>query len=218
MLNTPSSEQELISRCEVIAGLSVAQLAQRLGVVLPETMRQAKGFCGQLLEMALGACAGSKPLPDFLSLGIELKTIGLNQYAKPKESTFVSSAELMPKAPISWEQSRVFQKLAKVLWVPIEADARIPLAQRRIGQAILWEPSLAQLQILKQDWQEITDMIALGQLEQITARHGRYLQLRPKGANARSLVAALNENGEKILSLPRGFYLRTRFTQKIVNR
>lgn len=52
------------------------------------------------------------------------------------------------------------------------------------------------------------DMIVLGQVERITARHGEVLQLRPKAANARALTEAIGARGEPILTLPRGFYLK----------
>ncbi len=35
------------------------------------------------------------------------------------------------------------------------------------------------------------DMIVLGQVERITARHGEYLQIRPKAANAKALTEAI---------------------------
>jgi DNA mismatch repair protein MutH len=59
-------------------------------------------------------------------------------------------------------------------------------------------------------------MIALGQIENITARHGQYLQLRPKAANGDVLTEATGKNGQVIRTRPRGFYLRKEFTEKIL--
>jgi hypothetical protein len=56
------------------------------------------------------------------------------------------------------------------------------------------------------------DMIVLGQVERITARHGEVLQLRPKAANSKALTEAIGAQGEPILTLPRGFYLKKNFT------
>ncbi len=39
--------------------------------------------------------------------------------------------------------------------------------------------------------EELMDMIVLGQVERITARHGEYLQIRPKAANAKALTEAI---------------------------
>ena len=61
------------------------------------------------------------------------------------------------------------------------------------------------------------ELICLGKLDQITSHMGRYLQIRPKGANAKSLTTTLNEEGITIQTLPRGFYLRPEFTQRIIH-
>ncbi len=61
------------------------------------------------------------------------------------------------------------------------------------------------------------DMIVLGQIERITARHGEYLQIRPKAANA-ALTEAIGARGERILTLPRGFYLKKNFTSALLAR
>lgn len=47
-----------------------------------------------LLELYLGAMAGSKPEQDFPELGIELKTIPVDAAGKPLETTFVCVAPL----------------------------------------------------------------------------------------------------------------------------
>jgi DNA mismatch repair protein MutH len=61
------------------------------------------------------------------------------------------------------------------------------------------------------------NMVQTGQLEQITARYGKYLQIRPKAQNARSLRKGINAEGDIVQTLPRGFYLRTSFTATIIN-
>ena len=60
------------------------------------------------------------------------------------------------------------------------------------------------------------DMIAMGDIENITARHGEYLQLRPKAANGSALTDAIGRNGQIVQTRPRGFYLRKEFTSKIL--
>ncbi|VEI46617.1 DNA mismatch repair protein MutH [Actinobacillus equuli] len=42
------------------------------------------------------------------------------------------------------------------------------------------------------------------------------MQLRPKGRNSRSLTSAINQQGERVQSLPLGFYLRKQFTAEIL--
>ena len=171
-----------------------------------------------LLETALGATAGSKAEQDFRHLGIELKTIPINAQGYPLETTFVSLAPLIQNSGVNWQNSHVRHKLSRVLWIPIEGSRSIPLAERRIGTPILWQPSEQQERQLQRDWEELMDYIVLGQLDKINARLGEVLQLRPKGANSKSLTKGIGKNGEIIDTLPLGFYLRKAFTHEILQQ
>ncbi|GAL19608.1 DNA mismatch repair endonuclease MutH [Vibrio maritimus] len=61
------------------------------------------------------------------------------------------------------------------------------------------------------------DLIALGGVNQITARSGEVLQIRPKAANSRAKTEAYGASGQPIKTLPRGFYLRAKFTSYILD-
>lgn len=207
-----------MQRAESLAGLTFAEVAQQLGVSVPENFRRHKGWTGQLIETYLGATAGSKPQQDFAELGIELKTLPLSHAHRPLETTYVCYAPLTNITGISWETSNVRNKLQKVLWVPIEGEREIPPASRMIGSPILWQPSKLQNQQLQQDWEELMDLIALGKIESVTARVGEVMQLRPKAANGSALTQAIGPNGSAIQTRPRGFYLRKEFTQGVLEQ
>lgn len=213
----PLSEKELLESAARIAGKTLQQIAQQQGLQTPADQRRHKGWVGQLLESSLGATAGSLPEPDFQHIGVELKTLPLNRNGTPKESTYVCAINLMQIEP-NWETSLVRHKLSRVLWLPVEADPDIPLPARRIGTAILWSPDEKQIALLQRDWNELMQMISLGELEQITAHHGQVLQIRPKAMNAKALGKGINNEGETIHTLPRGFYLRTHFTGQILSQ
>ncbi|MWP46822.1 DNA mismatch repair endonuclease MutH [Gilliamella sp. Pas-s27] len=213
----PNSEQELLHRAQLVAGYTFGEIAQYLNIPIPADLSKQKGWVGNLIETFLGANAGSKAERDFASLGIELKTIPVDKQGKPLETTFVSVTPLMANHGVIWETSHVKYKLSKVLWIPIEGQRTIPLIERKVGNPILWTPTPEQEQQLKQDWQELMDMITLGQVEKITARYGTYLQIRPKAANGKALTEAIGENGQIILTRPRGFYLKKAFTMQILS-
>lgn len=217
-VSPPKDEVALLEAAQAISGFNLEHIAGRVGFILPKDARREKGWVGQLLERALGATAGSLSMPDFQHLGIELKTIPVNAVGRPQESTFVAVAPLLNLEKEYWHTSAVWQKLAKVLWVPIQADKSIPLEQRKLGAPLLWSPTTEQRLVLKQDWEEIIEQIALGRLEDISSRQGRYLQLRPKAANSRALCAAVGPEGNIIQTLPRGFYLRASFTAEILQQ
>ncbi|MDO6543325.1 DNA mismatch repair endonuclease MutH [Photobacterium sanguinicancri] len=212
----PQTEQELLSRAQALAGLTLGELAAQAGIIPPPDLRRDKGWVGQLLEWHLGASAGSKPVPDFIELGIELKTIPIGYHGRPLETTFVCVAPLIGLHGLNWENSHIRHKLAKVLWVPVEGERDIPLADRHVGSPLLWQPSEEEESQLRQDWEELMDMIVLGQVEHITAKHGEVLQLRPKAANNKALTEAYGANGQPIKTLPRGFYIKTHFTAAIL--
>lgn len=212
----PRTVAELFERAESIAGVTLGELAQVANIRVPANFKREKGWSGQLLETFLGADAGSSPQQDFPALGVELKTIPIDQLGKPLETTYVCYAPLMDIAGISWPQSSVRNKLNCVLWIPIEGSRDIPPANRRIASPVLWRPSEEQLGALQQDWEELMDMIALGQVESITARIGSVLQIRPKAADGSALTDAIGANGQRIKTRPRGFYLRKQFTGRIL--
>ena len=212
----PDSESELIARAEGYAGLTIEQLACKTGMRRPQNLNSHKGWVGELLEIALGADASSRPVPDFEHLGIELKTIPLDQNGLPRESTHVCTVQMKDLAGQHWKNSTVYGKLKRVLWIPIEASSSIPLSERRIGRPIIWSPSANQEEILREDWEEQVELIATGRLDELDARMGTYLQIRPKAANARSLAPAADADGAPTRTLPRGFYLRPTFTRLIL--
>ncbi|WP_263064768.1 DNA mismatch repair endonuclease MutH [Dickeya dadantii] len=216
--NPPNSEQALLLRAQALAGYSLAELARIAQLPLPANLKRDKGWIGVLLERFLGASAGSKPEQDFPDIGIELKTIPVDEQGRPLETTFVCVAPLTGNSGVTWESSHVRHKLTRVLWIPVEGSRSIPLGERRIGAPLLWSPSPEEERQLRQDWEELMDLIVLGKVESITARHGEVLQLRPKAANSRALTEAIGEHGQPILTLPRGFYLKKTFTTPLLAR
>ena len=215
-IQPPESEAELLSRCRTLAGKSLGQVAAELNIAVPGSRARAKGWAGQLIERYLGASAASQPRPDFMSLGIELKTIPVNRQGRARESTFVCMAPMTAVPGLRWSDSTVRHKLNRVLWVPIEADPGIMPSNSRTGNAFLWSPSPEQARTLEQDWQELVEMLCFGEFDKVSAKHGKYLQIRPKAASSASLVRTTLADGEAGLTLPRGFYLRARFTNMLL--
>ena len=125
---------------------------------------------------------------------------------------------LSSMADTDWEQSTVFRKLAKVLFVPVEAASDKPLPDRRVGRSSLWVPTSEEKQMLRADWERLSEMIARGDVEQITGHLGEVLQVRPKAASGRSRRRAPDEEGALQWTMPRGFYLRRAFTAALLAR
>jgi len=221
MLNKPLpplSEEELKKHAQALAGMTLGEISSDYGISIPDNLTRNKGWVGLLLEHVLGASAGSRPEPDFPDLGIELKSLPISSQGKPLETTFVSVAPLTGLVGVTWETSYVRKKLTKVLWVPVLSDKNIPLKERIVGTPFIWSPSKSEEHLLAMDWQELTDMIVLGDVENIQGKHGQVLQMRPKAANSKAKTSAFDKSGKPFMTLPRGFYLKIPFTQMLLHK
>jgi DNA mismatch repair protein MutH len=209
----PRDEAELVARAYALAGCAVDTLARTWGMRVDGAPVSTKGKVGELVERALGATGGAAATWDFPALQVELKTIPLDERGVPRESTFVCAVSLLDAERAEWETSWVRAKLARVLWVPIGVGAD---GSKRIGQARLWSPSAEQQGILKDDFDEILGRVAAVGIEGLSARVGRWLQLRPKAAHGLVRTRAPGSDGGLVETVPRGFYLRARFTGAIL--
>lgn len=212
----PHTEEELLARARALAGLSVGALASRLDQALRADVLRTKGRVGELVEAALGATAGTLDEPDFPDLGVELKTIPVDNTGRVRESTHVCYLSLDDVEEEEWEDSRVWRKLRRVLWMPVEASPAGPLAERRLGHPVLWSPDAGQLALIRGDWMDLMGRIAVGGIEEITAHMGQVLQIRPKARDSSVTTEVLGPEGEVLTTVPRGFYLRARFTEGIL--
>jgi DNA mismatch repair protein MutH len=217
-MNIPTTEKALLATAQNLAGMTLGEIAEQLGVVVPNDLTRNKGWVGLLLERVLGASAGSRPEPDFPHLGIELKSLPINEQAKPLETTFVSVAPLTGLVGSTWHNCYVRKKLAKVLWVPVISPKNSAISERIVGSPFLWTPSVEEEAMLAQDWQELTDMIVLGEVEKIHGKHGQVMQLRPKAANSQAKTQAYDKYGKPFRTMPRGFYLKINFTQSLLHK
>jgi DNA mismatch repair protein MutH len=204
----PASVAELAERVRALEGVSIAELAAQHDVAVGGPMLRRKGVAGQLIERALGASAGSRAVPDFVELGIELKTIPVQRDGRPRESTFVCSFAVADADRAEWASSAVRKKLAHVLFVPLHAE--------RVGRAVFWRPTPDQESILRADFDDLVGMIALGHVDALSAHHGHWLQVRPKAAHGAVRTRAYGPDDEPIATIPRGFYLRARVTAELL--
>ena len=212
----PSSERELCDRATWLSGRTIGELARALGAPVPAPGARGKGKMGTLVEKALGAEAGSASVPDFPRLGIELKTIPVDAAGTPRESTFVCSIALAGAERADWSTSAARAKLRQVLFVPIVVGDEEPVENRRIGSPLLWRPTAEQDAVLRDDFEAAMGAIGAGNVESLTARSGRWLQVRPKAATGRTRTFSFGPEGEWIATVPRGFYLRASFTRALL--
>ncbi len=211
-----SHPSDLLTLAASLEGRTLGDLAASVSLSLAGGAERTKGKAGAVIERVLGATGGSAAVPDFPALGVELKTIPVREDGHPRESTFVCAFSLANADREEWSSSWVRRKLACVLWVPVLTPAGSALAQRRVGRALLWRPTPAQDAVLAADFDSIMGLVGVGRVEALDARVGRWLQARPKAAHGGVRTLAYGPHDERIEALPRGFYLRARFTGAIL--
>ncbi len=200
----PKTIEQAIQRANNITGMTIAELAKALQIPLPHNPKSAKGFIGQLVEIALGASAGSNPIQDFPSINLELKTIPIKFNGSPAETTHICVAHLNNLCGLSFENSNVYNKIKQVLWVPVEGEKDIPIGERHIGQPFLWKMNDEEFKLLKTDFEEILEYIIHNDKENIPASIGVYMQLRP--------IGKVDDKKQY------GFYLRKNFTSMLIQK
>lgn len=140
----------------------------------------------------------------------------LDARGRPRESTWVCRAPLDTRALAGWDDSPARAKLARVLWVPVQAWPGLAVGDRRVGTCLLWSPTDEQEAILRGDYAELSALIAGGWARSASAHRGQALQLRPKAAHARVTAWGIDDEGDPIRVRPMGFYLRRPFVESVL--
>jgi DNA mismatch repair protein MutH len=204
-----------MARAWALTGRTLGDLAAERA--LPFAGREGartKGKTGELLEQILGATGGAAAVHDFPELGVELKTVPIDGRSVPRECTYVCKLPLADADRSEWATSWAKAKLARVLWVPIvTGDAGHAPA---VGTPLLWSPTAEQLAVLGADFDEALGAVALGGVEALSSRTGRWLHVRPKAASSRARTWSVGRDADWVRAIPRGFYLRTQFTGAIL--
>lgn len=216
-VKAPESFSELIENLNNIVGKNYKEIAEFLDVKLPKSSLHAKGWAGQAIELCLGASAKSAAVPDFPNLGLELKTIPVDENHKPLESTFLSYAPLMSKNT-NFYDSCLYSKISRMLFVLVCATREMAMSRRFVVGYFFWEPSAEEIKLIKDDYDELMEMVKTGYVENITARIGTVIQMRPKCANGKKLTACVGPSGNLISTRPRGFYMRRKFSSMLIEK
>ena len=212
----PSDFKELVTSLESIKGRTISDLAAAAGVALPLSPLHGKGFQGELVERFLGASAPGLPIPDFPNLGCELKTLPLDASMRPLESTFICAAPLDADAPANFDESILWHKIARVLFVFVVAPRDYPYEKRFVAGYRFWRPDGSQIKAIHSDYEELMEKVKSGRVDEITARDGTVIQMRPKAADGTALTRVSGADGTLIMTRPRGFYMRRSFTMSLM--
>lgn len=212
----PKDKATLIDRLDLIVGRSIGQLATLAQVPIPNSNISGKGFCGQIIELFLGANAHNLSEPDFIDLQIELKTIPVNTDLKPQETTFICSADINPTRYIPFENSPLYHKIKHILFVLLLAPKGMDLKERRILGYFFYQPPQAELEKIATDYNEFCELIFSSQARNINGSLGNIIQMRPKAANSNTFTKIRDGQGNTTYASPKGYYFRSSYTTKLI--
>jgi DNA mismatch repair protein MutH len=210
--------QDLLAHARALVGVTLADLADGLGLPVPVGRVRTKGWPGQIIERELGAGEACGRGQDFAALRIELKTVPVDGAHVPRESTAVCQIDPVTIAGESWDTSYVRHKLARVLFVGLEVrDEAVSVGDRRVSVVRLWSPSVVDQQVLRADFEHfVRGYFRRGRGDEISGHEGVALQVRPKGRNAEDRRDAFGPDGRPVRVGKCGFYLRPAFVGRIL--
>lgn len=183
-----------------------------------------KGKVGQLIETHIfGVQSNSRPEPDFIDAGVELKVVPLISKSKGlgvKERTKICSINYDTLVNETWETSHARGKLTKVLMVFYEYNSE-DVGSCRIVKCHLYEPDMTDQEIFEADWKKVLNYVKAGEAHKLSESIAKAL------APSRTGQGGLNQYGvQKDLvqqpittysatALKRAFSLKSGFTNQL---
>ena len=144
-----------------------------------------KGYFGQILEEGYFLIENNNlPEPDFIDVGIELKSAPL----KDVPGKGLVSKERMVLGIIDYNEVpcqgfAVFSKKnSRILIVFFEWVKNESIFEYRIRKVVDWTPTPKELRVIKEDWKTIEEFIMKGEAHLLSERHTMFLAACRKGA------------------------------------
>lgn len=155
-----------------------------------------KGKVGAIIEASyFGYEINSKSEPDFADVGVELKTTGLkklkNGQLSAKERLVLNIINYENEAVVEFEESSFWKKNAKLLiffyTYTRDEKGNPDFSHFQIVKTVLHEFTGTDLEIIKQDFENIKHKIALGKAHELSEGDTNILGACTKGSSAKSV-------------------------------
>ena len=111
----------------------------------------------------------------------------------------------------------ILERARPTTWQLLRGLLVLGLALAPLSGAVAQEAAPpAEEAVLRTDYEELSDLLGLGHFDELDARLGEALQVRPKAADSRVASWAMNAEAEWVQVNPRGYYLRADFTWQVL--
>jgi DNA mismatch repair protein MutH len=209
------NKESIISYAKNLEGKSISE---KFKVGEPNQKYEAKGYFGQLVErIYFGIENNSRPEPDFLDVGMELKTSPLKMNGKNR---FLSKERLVlgiinyPDLPNQeFESSDFWRKNSSLLLIfYLYEKEKIPFdfIIKIVGE---WGFASDDFEIIKKDWLHIKNMVNEGRAHELSEGQTYYLGACTKGANSKSLR---EQPKSKVMAMQRAFSFKQGYVNHII--
>jgi len=182
-------------------------------------VRKGKGKFGQLVEeLYFKYKPNSDALPDFPEAGVELKTTPMKEIKKgyvPKERLVFNIIDYEKEYQYSFPQSSFWKKNALLLlmfYLYEEQKLDVDYIFKIIR---LWRFPVADLKIIKDDWEKIVAKIKDGKAHELSEGDTLYLGACTKGANSET---TRSQPFSEVPAKQRAFSLKPKYISFIINK
>ncbi|QJC38313.1 hypothetical protein GJU04_02070 [Enterobacteriaceae endosymbiont of Donacia marginata] len=211
------NENILFLRAKLITGYYIIDIARWLNYKISDNTKKDKGIIGKLIEFYLiGKKKNNLSNQDIPYLGIEIKTITINLNNKSINNSFICSLPLVNKNLFYFYKSKLYNKLSKILWIPIIIkNINTPILKRRIGKPFFWIPTIDDKIKLNYDWSNLIKLLILGKIKNINSYNGYILLIKNKGKK-KSFTKTINNLGKTISVPPKALYFKKNFLNSLL--
>lgn len=182
----PSDKNSVIEYAKKLKGKSLRQVCEP---TILEHSYSGKGNFGQVLEkFYFGYEPNSTAEADFAQIGMELKSSPLKQLKnneyRSKERLVLNIINYFNVVNQNFENSDFIKKNASILLIFYLHQAGYDILDLIIKLVDEWSFPSTDLEIIKKDWETITQKIANGKAHELSEGDTFYLGACTKGANA----------------------------------
>ena len=185
----PNDKNSVIEYAKKLKGKSLRQVCDSK---ILEHSYSGKGNFGQVLEkFYFGYEPNSNAEADFAQIGMELKSSPLKQLKndefRSKERLVLNNINYVNVVNQNFENSDFIKKNASILLIFYLHNAGFDILDYLIKLVDEWSFPSTDLEIIKKDWELITQKIADGKAHELSEGDTFYLGACTKGANALSV-------------------------------
>jgi DNA mismatch repair protein MutH len=175
-------ESRVLSNFERYVGRTVRDVASELGI--PRST--GKSFAAGVVRRALGAKTTAAKVAEFALMGLTPRVVRVMADRMPYESTSFPYFRYKELVQEEWEDSTLLSQLEYMLFVPIFGSAKAtPQVDCTLGVPVFWQPSLAELQVIRAEWERFQREIREGKADHLTgASETTAIHVRPHGRDS----------------------------------